>query len=178
MLYHVKCWMHSLLSWESILNNCTHNIDLNVINKQSISSKFSILFVALWHHLVTENIGSDNGLLPDGTKPLPEPMLTDHQWSPVSFILGQFHKRCLKHQSQKICLKMTCLKFHSNFPGANVTIPTIVPSLGVLKAVTLTASNNPCDDKAVPVKTVSFQPENVSLTGKQSCLVLKHTLYY
>ena len=24
------------------------------------------------------NIGSGNGLLPDGTKPLPEPVLTDH----------------------------------------------------------------------------------------------------
>ena len=35
------------------------------------------------------NIGSGNGLLPDGTKPLPQPMLTDHQWSPVKFILGQ-----------------------------------------------------------------------------------------
>ena len=40
------------------------------------------------------NIGSGNGLLPDGTKPLPEPMLTDHQLSPVTFILGQFHNRC------------------------------------------------------------------------------------
>ena len=29
------------------------------------------------------NIGSGNGLLPDGTKSLPEPMLTDHQWSPA-----------------------------------------------------------------------------------------------
>ena len=41
-----------------------------------------------WHHMATEiwvNIGSGNGLLPDGTKPLPEPMLTNHQWSPVSF---------------------------------------------------------------------------------------------
>ena len=46
-------------------------------------------------------------------------MLTDHQWSPVAFILGQFHKRCLHHQSLKICLKITCLKFRSNFPGAN-----------------------------------------------------------
>ena len=27
-----------------------------------------------------------NSLWPDGTKPLPEPMLTDHQWSPVAFI--------------------------------------------------------------------------------------------
>ena len=37
------------------------------------------------------NIGSGNALLPDGTKPLPEPMLTDHQWSPVTFILRQLH---------------------------------------------------------------------------------------
>ena len=64
------------------------------------------------------NIGSGNGLLPDGTKPLPEPMLTDHQWSPVTFILGQFHKRCLNHQSLKSVWKLR-LKFHSNFPGAN-----------------------------------------------------------
>ena len=28
------------------------------------------------------NIGSCNGLLPDGTKPLPEPMLTHHQVNP------------------------------------------------------------------------------------------------
>ena len=65
------------------------------------------------------NIGSGNGLLLDGTKPLPEPMLTDHQWSPVTFILGQFHKRCLSHQSLKSVWKLHVLKFHSNFPGAN-----------------------------------------------------------
>ena len=38
------------------------------------------LIVALWRHMATEiwvNIGSGNGLLPDGTKPLPEPILTD-----------------------------------------------------------------------------------------------------
>ena len=46
-------------------------------------------------------ISSGNGLLPDGTKPLPELMLTGHQWSPVTFILGQFHKRWLNHQSLK-----------------------------------------------------------------------------
>ena len=34
------------------------------------------------------NIGSGNGLLHDGNKPLPELMLTDYQWSPVTFILG------------------------------------------------------------------------------------------
>ena len=31
------------------------------------------------------NTGSGNGLLPDGTKPLPVPMLTYHQYGPVAF---------------------------------------------------------------------------------------------
>ena len=31
------------------------------------------------------NIGTGNGLLPDGTKPLPEPMLTYDQWGVVAF---------------------------------------------------------------------------------------------
>ena len=57
------------------------------------------------------NIGSGNGLLPDGTKPLPEPMLTDHQWSPVKFISGQFHKRCLNHQSLKSVWKLHICNF-------------------------------------------------------------------
>ena len=57
------------------------------------------------------NIGSGNGLLPDGTKPLPEPMLTDHQWSPVTFIWGQFHKRCLNHQSLKSVRKLHIIFF-------------------------------------------------------------------
>ena len=52
------------------------------------------------------NIGSGNGLLPDGTKPLPEPMLTDHQLSPVKFILEQFHKRFLNQQSLKSIRKL------------------------------------------------------------------------
>ena len=30
------------------------------------------------------NIGSENGLLSDGTKPLPEPMLTDIEWGVVA----------------------------------------------------------------------------------------------
>ena len=40
------------------------------------------LIVAYWRHMATEilvNIGSGNGLLPDSTKPLPEPMVTYHQ---------------------------------------------------------------------------------------------------
>ena len=37
------------------------------------------------------DIGSDNSLLPDGTKPIPEPMLITHQWSLVTFTWGKFH---------------------------------------------------------------------------------------
>ena len=40
------------------------------------------------------NIGSGNGLLPDGTKPLPEPMLSYHQRCSVAFTCEQFQKRC------------------------------------------------------------------------------------
>ena len=35
------------------------------------------------------NIGSDNGFLLDGTKPLPEPKLTIHQQGPITFILSR-----------------------------------------------------------------------------------------
>ena len=34
--------------------------------------------------LIWVNIGSGNGLLPDGTKPLPEPILTDHQYRDIN----------------------------------------------------------------------------------------------
>ena len=83
---------------------------------------------AIWQQKFCVNIVSGNGLLPDGTKPLPQPMLTDHQWSPVKFILGQksseIHIRPISQEMPqppitKICLKITCLKLHSNFPGAN-----------------------------------------------------------
>ena len=43
--------------------------------------------MATWNYV---NIGSGNGLLPDGTKPLPEPMLTYNRWGPMPFIL----RRC------------------------------------------------------------------------------------
>ena len=64
------------------------------------------------------NIGSGNGFVPDGTKPLPEPMLTDYQWSPVIFILRQFQKKWLNHPSiTDINLKiMSKILF---LPGAN-----------------------------------------------------------
>ena len=40
--------------------------------------------------VILDNIGSDNGLLPDGTKPLPELMLTYHQRGSVAFSESNF----------------------------------------------------------------------------------------
>ena len=50
------------------------------------------------------NIGSGNGLLPAGMKPLTEPILTYYKWDSVVFSWDQFHK-CLKYQSLKYLWK-------------------------------------------------------------------------
>ena len=52
------------------------------------------------------NIGSGNGLLPDGTKPLPEPMLTYLQISPMTDI----HLRALSQEDLKMPINKTRLK--------------------------------------------------------------------
>ena len=57
------------------------------------------------------NIGLDNGLLPDGTKPLLEPLLTYHQCGSVMFIWGQFLK-VPQPSTTKFSIKITFLKFH------------------------------------------------------------------
>ena len=40
------------------------------------------------------DVGSGNGLLPEDTKSIPEPMLTNLQWGLVAFTQGQFHWKC------------------------------------------------------------------------------------
>ena len=52
--------------------------------------------VSWWHYMVWEilvNTGLGNGMLPDGTKPLPDSMLTYHQWGSVALIQDQFHRQ-------------------------------------------------------------------------------------
>ena len=56
--------------------------------------------LAWWCHIATWNlfnIGSGNSLLPDGTNPLPEPMLTYHQQGFVAFTWGQSHWKCTRY---------------------------------------------------------------------------------
>ena len=68
-----------------------------------------------WVKLV--NIGLGNVLLPNGTKPSPEPMLFNHQWGPVTITWRQFHKRCSCHQPLQLVWKL--LEIYSTLPGAN-----------------------------------------------------------
>ena len=42
------------------------------------------------------NIISGHGLLPDGTMPLPDPMLIHHEYGPVTFICTKFHNKLTK----------------------------------------------------------------------------------
>ena len=65
------------------------------------------------------NIGSGNGLLPDGTKPLPEPMLTDHHLKTSDIHSWAISLEMSQPSITKICLKIAYLKFHLIFPGAN-----------------------------------------------------------
>ena len=68
----------------------------------------------------TVNIDSGNGLVLDGTKPLPESLLTYHQWSSGAFITESNFSLCswywsLKHTSNFI------FKMAATFPCQNPT---------------------------------------------------------
>ena len=57
--------------------------------------------------------------MPDGTKPLPEPKLTSHQWSFVAFTQGQFHRKLSRHQFIKWVLRTTLVQLLPHLSGAN-----------------------------------------------------------
>ena len=74
------------------------------------------------------SIGSGNGLMPDGTKPLPEQMLINYQWGLPSFSWEQFHRKCSRY------LFMWVYKLHNitvvSLRGQWVNLPTRLPSFG------------------------------------------------
>ena len=51
--------------------------------------------------MIVVNTGTDYHLMPDGTKPLPEPMLTYHQLEHVTFVWGHYHQKICRYQSVK-----------------------------------------------------------------------------
>ena len=62
----------------------------------------------------------NNGLLPGGAKPLPEPMLIYHQWSSRTFMMVNSQGI---HQSLKLPSKLLT-KYRSNLPGTIELIGT------------------------------------------------------
>ena len=60
-----------------------------------------------------------NVLLADGTKPLQEPILTDHQWRAVAFYLRAVWQEVLKIPMLDISLKITNLILEPNLQGTN-----------------------------------------------------------
>ena len=58
------------------------------------SFRFTQCGLVMPYHCINRvNIASGNGLLPDGTKPLPEPILTYHQSCFLAFTWEQFRKK-------------------------------------------------------------------------------------
>ena len=89
--------------------SCDNNPSLNGFDPETVMV-IQVIIISLimtnWMVKVKDEAWSRDlysalAALPDGTKPLPEPMLTYHQEGPVAFIWVQFYKRCLSHQSLK-----------------------------------------------------------------------------
>ena len=59
------------------------------------------------------NIASGNALLPEATKPLPEPMLAKHQWGLVASTQGQFNWKCSRFLSLYIYIYVWKLLIHN-----------------------------------------------------------------
>ena len=120
ILENVVCEMAAILSWP-----------------QCVKRSFGIFM--LWWHIILElfqsmshwndplthyglvmkqiwvTIGSGNGLLPDGTKPLPDPMLIYHHWSPAVCIhLMAISLEMVKIAIIRICCKITHFKLRSS----------------------------------------------------------------
>ena len=74
------CNIHS---WIALLKSQPHLQGANELTHKSTHD-----LTLTW---ILVHIGSGNGLLPDGTKPLPEPMLTNHQWTLVALINDEYH---------------------------------------------------------------------------------------
>ena len=129
-------WTSACLPRGRISTTCAKSVLRNhikckyIFKSPKLDSAAQGLIVAHWHHLVIGiwvNLGSGNGLLPVGTKPLPKPMLTNHQWGLVPFTWGQFHRKYSRYKLD-ICLKITNLRLQTHLQGTNELI-SHVPGL-------------------------------------------------
>ena len=116
------------------------------------------------------NIGSGNGLVPGGTKPLTEPMLINHQWNSAAFTWGEFHKKWSVYISLIGVRKITSLRSQPHLPGVSE-----------LKAVLLKTLNNRHPNCKVTVSRSIIQGAcqaqwNMAPTNLEKCLNLNAIL--
>ena len=107
-----NCFRHFILLKVSSLIKCsfdTHFHSKNIL--YHVSSK-AVIISRGCHHLLTHcslvmpnasynfvNICLGNDLVPYGTKPLPEQILSYHQWSLLAFTREQFQWKCVSYLS-------------------------------------------------------------------------------
>ena len=70
---------------------------------------------AIWWHRSGSPLAQVIAFLPDGTKPLPEPVLTYNQWS----LVAPISQKQAKISIHKMSLKNTLIKFLPHLPGSN-----------------------------------------------------------
>ena len=105
--HHHEARIRTALAHLTLAHNITMTINENIKHDKSMTMSHSCanrvsldnpmwLIDAMWHiHWV--DVGSGKGPSPGSTKPSPNPMLTDHEWEQVTFILGQFHNYLTAH---------------------------------------------------------------------------------
>ena len=116
-------WWYRIFSWfNPNMKNVASLLTLALLNpdpSRSTLTHWGLVSTKIW-----VNFGSGNGLLPDGTKPLPEPMLTYHQVRFSDVYLTAVSQQEMPQASfTEMNLKITFTKFHSNLPGAKVYAP-------------------------------------------------------
>ena len=77
------------------------------------------------------NTGSGHGLLPDGTKPSPEPMWTNYHWGLVAFTWDQLHRQCWKYYSLIWVWLLLFQYQRPPLPGANKLRWSILFQMGI-----------------------------------------------
>ena len=116
-------WSLGMDMWfQSILYNGCNYLSMLRLMSIHVSKRACIVLrnhicISIWHHFPTMKSSTcltSTSSKTNGCNTI-EPMLTDHQWSPVTFILGQFHKKCLNHQSLKSVWKLH-VKISFKFP--------------------------------------------------------------
>ena len=111
-------WIHKYFS--SISNRTGCKTKAKAATKwHSVLGRVNLLWPidAIWRHRSGSALARVMTCCLATRKPLPEPMLTCHQWGPVAVTWGQFYKGCPNHQllNQLKMYLLLCL----NLPEAN-----------------------------------------------------------